>query len=399
MKRLKNEIFITIFSILTISFLIIITTFTLTTYIKEKNNISNHLDKMFNNHPNNIDKPPAYEEIESQRFLDSTVYTIILDKDNSIVAIISHSNENDIPTKVKLLTNRILKSNQDKKYIGNLYLNKYSYKYLKNDSIVIFDNTDINKELRINLFISLVIFIIFEIIAYIISNSISKTIIKPVEESFNKQKQFIADASHELKTPLAVILASSEALEKDNNIKWLKNIQNESERMNNLIKNLLDLAKLENTEQNQIYENNNISKTIEMAILPLESLVYEKNIKLNYNLQENIYLKSNNSEIKQLITILLDNAIKHSKGIINIELYKEKESIILKVENTGKAIPKEDEEKIFERFYRVDKSRNRNDNRYGLGLAIAKSIVERHKGTIKAYSKDGVTTFKVTFKK
>ena len=111
-------------------------------------------------------------------------------------------------------------------------------------------------------------------------------------------------------------------------------------------------------------------------------------------------MKMNESSIKQVMEILLDNAIKHSKdkGKVEVNL-KEDNNILLTVSNLGDAIPKGEEEKIFERFYRVDKSRNRNDNRYGLGLAIAKNIVNLHNGTIKAYSKDGKTTFQINFKK
>ena len=128
--------------------------------------------------------------------------------------------------------------------------------------------------------------------------------------------------------------------------------------------------------------------------------MFEKNITLQYDINEKIYLNCNSDEIKQLVSILLDNAIKHSinNGKIIVNLYKNKNNIILEVKNKGKSIEKGEEEKIFERFYRVDESRNRNDNRYGLGLAIAKSIVEKNNGNISAHSSNGYTTFKVVFK-
>jgi signal transduction histidine kinase len=242
-----------------------------------------------------------------------------------------------------------------------------------------------------------------EIVALYVSLSLTSWIIKPVIESFKKQKQFVADASHELKTPITVIMANAEALENEpNEQKWLNNIKNESERMNELISDLLDMAKSENGNDKEQYTNENLSKIVEMSVLTFESLMFEKNIKLNYTIDENINFKCNSNQIKQLIAILIDNAIKHSlseDGEINISLRKEKANIILDVKNKGKEIPKEEREKIFERFYRADESRNRDSNRYGLGLAIAKNIVINHDGKISVNCSNGYTTFKVILPK
>ena len=406
MKKLRSKILLTIYTILTISITVILIIYNTNDYIREYNNINNNLNKMTENDrvpPKNNDKhlPPEEPINKDKRFMDVNIYTIII-SNNKINEVISHTNEETIPNKVLQVANKILnKEKRSIKYIGNLYNTKYSYNYIKGKSIVIMDITDTNKKLNNNLLISLIIFIIFEIIAYIISSIISSWIIKPVEVSFKRQKQFISDASHELKTPLSVIIASSEAYENDHNKKWLNNIKTESVRMSNLIKDLLDLSKMENDEIKRVYERNNISKLIEKTILPLESLIYEKNLKLDYVIVDNIYMNSISTEIKQLVTILMDNAIKHSKkeGIIKLTFNKKKDKLILKVINEGDSIPKGEEEKIFERFYRVDKARNRDENRYGLGLAIAKSITERHNGTIKAYSKDNITTFEVIFNK
>ena len=146
--------------------------------------------------------------------------------------------------------------------------------------------------------------------------------------------------------------------------------------MSNLVTDLLEMSRSEEGIKEQ-YVIENLSKLVEREVLTFEGLIFEKNIKLDYDIEENINLSCNSDQIKQLVSILIDNAIKHtySEGKIIVKLIKEKNNIILSVNNSGKEIPKEEREKIFERFYRYDKSRNRNDNRYGLGLAIAKNIV------------------------
>ena len=248
---------------------------------------------------------------------------------------------------------------------------------------------------------SLLIFILLEILIIYVSNTLTKWLTKPVIESFSKQKQFIVDASHELKTPLAIITASAESLEMEpTEKKWLDNIKSESERMNKLVTDLLDLAKSENMEIKEKYNINNLSKIIEKTSLTFESLIYENKLEIEDNIDKDIMFSCNPDKIRELLGILLDNAIKHStkNSKITVNLYKDKNNIILEVKNKGKEITKEDQEKIFDRFYRVDESRNRSDNRYGLGLSIAKNIVISHNGKISVNCKNGYTTFKVIFK-
>ncbi len=267
-------------------------------------------------------------------------------------------------------------------------------------TLVIIDNENTNSNLLKTLLVSLCMLIILELLILLISLKLTKWIIKPVQESFDKQKQFIADASHELKTPLAVIMASSEALESNpDETKWLENIKSESERMNKLISDLLELAKSEEVDDKSEFAVGNLSKLVEKSVLTFEGIMFEKGITLDYSIDENIEIEMNEFKITQLVSILLDNAIKHSDkgGIITVELKKDKDTV-LTVSNTGEGIPKGEEEKIFERFYRADESRNRNDNRYGLGLAIAKNIALSHNATICAYSENGITTFKTVFK-
>lgn len=398
MKKLKNKVFFTIYSILTASILIFIIMFNIQNYLRQRNSIVNTLNMTINK-----DNPMIEERIQDKniKFMDSIIYTILLDKDNKIKEIINHSNNKLDSSEITLLANQILDSNPKERYIGYLYFDNYSYIYLKNNVLIILDNTNIKLNLFNSLQSSLLIFIVLEIIIIFISKIITNWITKPAQDSFDKQKQFIADASHELKTPLSVIIASSEALEENlKEKKWIRNIKNEADRMNQLIINLLDLAASERDIKEEL-KSENISKIIELSILTFEGKAFEKNIKLIYNIKENINYKVNSSDIKQLVEILLDNAIKHSNSNENIyiDLDELNNEIVFTVTNKGDEIPAGSEEKIFERFYRVDQSRNRNENRYGLGLSIAKNIVLNHNGTISAKSNNGITTFKTVFKK
>lgn len=236
------------------------------------------------------------------------------------------------------------------------------------------------------------------IVIYAVSKKVSGIIVEPVYETFEKQKQFISDASHELKTPLAVIEANADVLESEiGNSKWLKYIQNETESMDKLINELLLLAKVENVDNIKNYEKFNLTSQIATSIAMFESLAYDKKINIITNIQNDIYFNGNKQDIEHIISILVDNAIKHSEEEkdVTIELYKEKNSVVLQVKNYGEPIPEEHINKIFDRFYRVDKSRNRNEKRYGLGLAIAKSIVDKYNGKIEVECKNGITCFKV----
>ena len=211
-------------------------------------------------------------------FMDSTVYTVLLDNNLNIKDVINHTTEEISDDQIKEIAEGILKNKgEENTKIGNLYIDNYSYSLSKDKtSLVIIDNTNTREKLMQLFKTSIIIFIILESIIIISSKQITDWIIKPVVETFNKQKQFIADASHELKTPLAVIMASSEALENEpEEKKWLGNIKSESERMNNLISNLLELAKSESGIKEQ-YSNENLSKLVEKLVLTFESLSYEK---------------------------------------------------------------------------------------------------------------------------
>ena len=423
MKKLKKKVFLVIFLILTLFLVSVLTITNYQNYQSQRESIRNILFKMDETRSrpneffgrNNLDLPkkeiesnmlpsklPQNQNEQPRIFVDSIIYAIRLDENNNIVEIINHTPDDVNEERIKKLAETIIgEKNHEEIKISDLIFDYYSYMFLKNgESLIIMDNTNAKDIFMRALTTSIIIFAILELIIIYISKKLTNWIIKPVIETFNKQKQFIADASHELKTPLSVIIASAEALENDpKEKKWLDNITSESERMNNLITDLLEMAKSENGIKEQ-YVVENLSKAVLRGVLTFESLIFEKDIKLDYDIQENIILSCNSNQIKQLVSILIDNSIKHSslKGEIIIKLKKEKGNIIFSVTNKGKEIPKEEREKIFERFYRVDESRNRNDNRYGLGLAIAKNIVTNHNGIIQVNCENGYTTFKAIFK-
>ena len=241
-------------------------------------------------------------------------------------------------------------------------------------------------------------------IFFVISYYLASWAIRPMAEAWEKQKQFVSDASHELRTPLTVISANVDAvLSRPDDLvrtqdKWLTYIQFETRRMSKLVNSLLELAKLDALDLKETAHSFNLSDVMMNVCLPFESLIFENGKTFNLIIEENIFCFADEDKLRQLAIILLDNAIKNTEanGSIDFCLEKHKEKIYLSVSNTGVGIPKEHLPYLFERFYRVDSSRSRESGGYGLGLSIAKAIVNQHNGTIHVKtSPEGPTTFEI----
>ncbi|MEK5240365.1 HAMP domain-containing sensor histidine kinase [Paenibacillus sp. FSL L8-0470] len=243
--------------------------------------------------------------------------------------------------------------------------------------------------------------VVMLIILYFTSRYFANRSIQPVKEAFDKQKQFIADASHELKTPLAIISTNTDVLLSngedtiDQQSKWLHYIKSETERMAKLTNDLLYLTEIDDSRTGMIHTPFDISEAVENIILTMEAVIFEKNVALEYDIEPHLTVQGNSEQIKQVVMILLDNAVKYTgpKGEVSLSLRKQHNDVVLAVTNTGEGIAPEHLPRIFDRFYRTDASRARKQGGYGLGLAIAKSIVEQqHKGKIYARSVMGEST-------
>lgn len=246
----------------------------------------------------------------------------------------------------------------------------------------------LNKLYRTTITIGIVSLLLLSAAAYFLS----RKIISPLKIAFNKQKQFISDASHELKTPLTVISANADVLSGEiGENKWLTYIRSQADRMNVLVNDLLNLTRLENNSSDFVRKDFNLSQAAVSTALPFECQAYESSKKFDLSIEKDIMINGSEKHIKQMMAIFIDNALKYSDngGIVRVSLKKIGDKRMLSVYNTGNGISVADKEKIFERFYRSDLSRNRATGGYGLGLAIAKSIIDKHKFRIQVDTNPG----------
>jgi signal transduction histidine kinase len=273
---------------------------------------------------------------------------------------------------------------------------------LETYQIIFVDVTDSYNTLNQLLTTFLIVGVTMLVIIYFISLYFANRAIRPIKESWEKQKQFVADASHELKTPLTIIRANADALltNQEDPIKkqrkWLDYIQQEITRMEKLVNDLLVLAKTENLSIRTCNVPFNISEVVNHVILSMEAIIFEKGFHLTHTIQNDIMVKGDAEQIKQVVLILLDNAIKYTNrnGTIDLSLKKAHGQVLFSITNSGRGISKEDLPKVFDRFYRTDPSRTKGSGGYGLGLSVAKSIIHRHGGKIYAQSVENqFTTF------
>lgn len=397
-KKLKIKFVVTIMTLLTSIVVILFSAI----YITTKNNNEYLLFSQVENTANDI-KISASGEISAKgRYVEDSILIQHNSHDNSIL----YSTTLDISKED--IANLVQKVASVKKDRGFIKYNDNNYVYCIRKgpfgtSIVFQDCANYFKYLNKLILEFVIIGIGSLIILFVLSIVIAKKAIKPVEAAYDSQKRFIGDASHELKTPLAIIKTNIDVLNSNqedtikSQQKWFNYISFQTERMSKLVNNLLYLARSDNNEVLGKESFFNASEGVMNQVLTFEAIAYENNVNLECNIQDDINYFADKESINQLVGILVDNAIKHSfeNTNINISLVQDKQKMIFSVMNTGETIPQEDISKIFERFYRVDKSRERERGGYGLGLSIAKSITTRYKGKIYAKSLNNITQFTV----
>ena len=231
-----------------------------------------------------------------------------------------------------------------------------------------------------------------------VSVLLSRWATRPVEKAWKQQRQFLSDASHELKTPLTVSLSNAELLEQaelpDKPARWADNILSEAGRMRSLVEEMLTLARADNMVRTAVLTEVSLSDIAADCALAFEPVAFEAGKSLDYTLAESVTVLGDREKLRQLISVLLDNAIKYGAdgGTITLNLQKTDRQAKLTVSNPGSPIPLEQLDHLFERFYRADASRGEKSG-FGLGLPIAQTIAAEHTGTLKAESDDASTRF------
>ncbi len=283
------------------------------------------------------------------------------------------------------------------------FLHSYRYRLGKNDddtAIIVF--TDLSGQL-INIYRllgqSLLIGAIALVAMFVLVFLFSGQAVAPVVESLEKQKRFITDAGHELKTPLAVISANVDVLELESGkSEWSDSIRNQVKRMNSLVKNLLTLSRMDEERMQVVFSDFDLSAAVKETAVSFGAMAEAKNKKYRMDIEDGIHLTGDKNSITQLTGLLLDNAIKYSSdnGSIHVLLSRDK-NIVLEVSNTSDCIPSGNLDRLFDRFYRADSSRSRETGGYGIGLSVAQAIAQSHGGTIQALRDgDKIIRFVVT---
>ena len=324
----------------------------------------------------------------------SNSYTVTLNEDGSVASWTSDRADLYSDEQIADITRSILADGKDAGRVGTQFYRKADNCLTVLDARL--DFLSASNTLRSTILIAAASCLLLSLLAWLLI----RRMVRPVEDAFNKQKQFVSDASHELKTPLAVISANAEVLEQDiGENEYLGYIRSEVRRTDTLVNSLLTLARLDKGTAETAMKPFDLSRALLDVTLPFESTVFEAGKTLETDIPDGITCTGSEEQIKQLAVILLSNALKYADegGKIEVSLKARGKLREIRVFNTGSFISPEDREHIFDRFWRADPAHGRETGGHGLGLAIAKTIADAHHGKIAVESREGSgTAFTVT---
>lgn len=369
----------------------------LKTYVERYDQIGQPMGQGDDRHDPKSDgeMPDIFDGREPMRnepqFRLSTFYSVAFSKTGDVIAVDNGNNAIQSEQTLIEIADAAVKSGKESGTNGNIrYLVSVRDEYTL---VAMIDSTIGNGNQQTLIKEMLIIGGAAMAILFVISIFIAKSIVRPLEENDRRQKRFVSDAGHELKTPIAVISANSELLRRQTGeCEWLSNIDYENEKMSELIKQLLALSRAENGDIPK--ETVDFSKLVDGEALVFESLAYEKGVMIESETDLGAFVNGNANQLRQLVSIFLDNALSHGTGDkIRLTLKKEKHNAVLTVSNEAKEIEPEQLSHLFDRFYRTDESRNGDGSHYGLGLSIAKAVSDAHGGQIRAEYKNGRAIF------
>lgn len=390
-KKTQRQFILVTSGILFIVFLSITLTIAYTNGNREKSQRNNILDMLLKSPSNERPNMPTDSIREARSFV------VFITTEGTAVSVIYDANYYTTDDIESLLSEMSLNENVTSQ-IGHVY-------YKTERTITGYRLAAVDRSNEVSMLTSgIITLMIVELIAFILLITLSWVlsfyVVKPLKLAQDKQKSFISDASHELKTPLTIINSNAEVLKSDyGDNQWLSHIFDQVDHMNHLVSSLLSISSLNEQNQNITYQSLNLSHIIEKTTLAYEALAFEKHKQLTYDIKPNLYIKGDAQAISQLTSILIDNAIKYSdtQGIITIKLEKNNH-IEFSVYNSGSNINESEKNHLFDRFYKLDEARTQS-NSLGLGLSIAKNICEKFKYDITVHTEFNVyTEFKIIFK-
>lgn len=388
-KKIRKKFFLLVSGVTFASLFIIVFILNLTNYITTTNRLADKCESVFN-----IQNVEGNHEEDRK---EVTPHYFIVENDNGTYTF---SNTMAFPyskDEFESLANDVFTSSNQKGSIGYLY-------YLKKDTKAVFIDARSEFEsyqntLIVSSSVSFAAFVIISLSSFVFS----RPIVKPYEKLYESERKFLTNASHELKTPLAIVMANLDVLSTyypEN--QWVNSSIEQSNRMKGLINEMVSLNKIEELGGSSKMEDFDVAQDLSEASESYLSLAMRKNVSLNCDIPQNIIYKGNEELILKLFGILLDNACKYvnENGYINVSLKNEKKKLTIIFSNSVSSLNKEKLSHCFERFYTFNESRNRKEGGYGIGLSIAKAIVNEHHGEIiaKPSKNDTEVNFIVTLK-